>query len=82
MASNLCPCTGPVTEDKSAQDESPRVGDSFVAALAAACSIPQESGCREAKLQVRLLLFAVPTEGSSPFQEDLFFSGRVKAGLS
>ncbi|XP_064021142.1 serine/threonine-protein kinase 36 isoform X2 [Pogoniulus pusillus] len=43
---------GPVTEAKSAQDESPRVGDSFVAALAAACSIPQESGCREAKLQV------------------------------
>ncbi|NXP77191.1 STK36 kinase, partial [Ramphastos sulfuratus] len=43
---------GTMTETKSAHDQSPHVGDFFMAALAAACSIPQENGCREAKLQV------------------------------
>ncbi|NWW85585.1 STK36 kinase, partial [Rhynochetos jubatus] len=40
-------------EAKSAHDQSPCVADFFLAALAAACSIPLErNGCREAKKQV------------------------------
>ncbi|NXI54745.1 STK36 kinase, partial [Chloroceryle aenea] len=44
---------GSVMEAKSAHDQSPCVADFFMAALAAACSIPLErNGSREAKLQV------------------------------
>ncbi|NXI91795.1 STK36 kinase, partial [Psophia crepitans] len=44
---------GAAMEAKSAHDQGPRVTDLFVAALAAACSIPLErNGCREAKQQV------------------------------
>ncbi|XP_008934660.1 PREDICTED: serine/threonine-protein kinase 36, partial [Merops nubicus] len=44
---------GPAMKTKSARDQSPCVADFFMAALAAACSIPLErSGCQEAKLQV------------------------------
>ncbi|XP_067994963.1 serine/threonine-protein kinase 36 isoform X2 [Melanerpes formicivorus] len=54
---------GPVTEAKAALDQNPRVGDFFLAALAAACSIPQErKGCREAKLQVAQEVVAKLTE--------------------
>ncbi|XP_074684986.1 serine/threonine-protein kinase 36 isoform X3 [Strix aluco] len=44
---------GAVMEAKSAHDQSPHVADLFMAALAAACSIPLErNGCREAKQQI------------------------------
>ncbi|NXA83449.1 STK36 kinase, partial [Thryothorus ludovicianus] len=44
---------GAAVEDKSAHEQSPRVADLFLAALAAACSIPLErNSCREAKQQV------------------------------
>ncbi|NXJ73953.1 STK36 kinase, partial [Trogon melanurus] len=44
---------GAVVEAKSARGQSPCVGDLFMAALAAACSIPLErNSCREAKQQV------------------------------
>jgi len=69
-------------EAKSARDQSPRVADLFIAALAAACSIPLErNGCREAKQQVRpalCMVRCVPHQDSSPLQEGLFFSSRVE----
>ncbi|NXT58518.1 STK36 kinase, partial [Pluvianellus socialis] len=44
---------GSMMEAKSVHDQSPCVADLFMAALAAACSIPLErNGCREAKQQV------------------------------
>ncbi|NXB18624.1 STK36 kinase, partial [Rhagologus leucostigma] len=44
---------GAAVEGKSAHDQSPCVADLFLAALAAACSIPLErNSCREAKQQV------------------------------
>ncbi|XP_030341350.1 serine/threonine-protein kinase 36 isoform X2 [Strigops habroptila] len=44
---------GSAMEAKSAHDQSPRVADLFMAALAAACSVPLErNSCREAKQQV------------------------------
>ncbi|NXC02024.1 STK36 kinase, partial [Orthonyx spaldingii] len=44
---------GAAVEGKSAHDQSPSVADLFLAALAAACSIPLErNSCREAKQQV------------------------------
>ncbi|NXD78764.1 STK36 kinase, partial [Halcyon senegalensis] len=44
---------GSMMEAKSSHDQSPRVADFFLAALAAACSIPlARNGSREAKLQV------------------------------
>ncbi|XP_040460070.1 serine/threonine-protein kinase 36 [Falco naumanni] len=44
---------GAAMEAESAHDQSPSVADLFIAALAAACSIPLErNGCREAKQQV------------------------------
>ncbi|XP_061226200.1 serine/threonine-protein kinase 36 isoform X2 [Neopsephotus bourkii] len=44
---------GSAVEAKSAHDQSPRLADLFMAALAAACSIPLErNSCREAKQQV------------------------------
>ncbi|NXN15144.1 STK36 kinase, partial [Indicator maculatus] len=54
---------GSMTEAKAAHDQSPHMGDFFMAALAAACSIPQErKGCREAKLQVAQQVAAKLTE--------------------
>ncbi|NXK80439.1 STK36 kinase, partial [Amazona guildingii] len=44
---------GSAVEAKSAHDQSPRLADLFMAALAAACSIPLErNSCQEAKQQV------------------------------
>nr|XP_009943621.1 PREDICTED: serine/threonine-protein kinase 36 [Opisthocomus hoazin] len=55
-----------VMEAKSARDQSPRVADLFIAALAAACSIPLErNGCREAKQQVALEVAEKLMEGES-----------------
>ncbi|XP_075287249.1 serine/threonine-protein kinase 36 isoform X2 [Opisthocomus hoazin] len=57
---------GAVMEAKSARDQSPRVADLFIAALAAACSIPLErNGCREAKQQVALEVAEKLMEGES-----------------
>ncbi|XP_074684982.1 serine/threonine-protein kinase 36 isoform X1 [Strix aluco] len=57
---------GAVMEAKSAHDQSPHVADLFMAALAAACSIPLErNGCREAKQQVAQEVAEKLMEGES-----------------
>ncbi|XP_074001801.1 serine/threonine-protein kinase 36 [Numenius arquata] len=57
---------GTAMEAKSDHDQSPSVADLFMAALAAACSIPLErNGCREAKQQVAQEVAAKLMEGDS-----------------
>ncbi|NXQ83397.1 STK36 kinase, partial [Nyctibius grandis] len=57
---------GAAMEVKSAHDQSPHVADFFMAALAAACSIPLErNGCRKAKQQVAQEIAEKLTEGES-----------------
>ncbi|KAF2987715.1 hypothetical protein EK904_001153, partial [Melospiza melodia maxima] len=57
---------GAAVEGKSAQDQSPCVAELFLAALAAACSIPLErSSCREAKQQVAYAVAENLMEGES-----------------
>ncbi|NXE78617.1 STK36 kinase, partial [Cochlearius cochlearius] len=57
---------GAVMEAKSAHDQSLRVADLFMAALAAACSIPLErSSCREGKQQVAQEVAEKLMEGES-----------------
>ncbi|XP_014809699.1 PREDICTED: serine/threonine-protein kinase 36 isoform X4 [Calidris pugnax] len=57
---------GAAMEAKSARDQSSSVADVFMAALAAACSIPLErNGCREAKQQVAQEVAAKLMEGDS-----------------
>ncbi|NWT11625.1 STK36 kinase, partial [Vireo altiloquus] len=57
---------GAVVEGKSATDQSPCVADLFLAALAAACSIPLErNSCREAKQQVAHAVAEKLMEGES-----------------
>ncbi|NXY16063.1 STK36 kinase, partial [Atrichornis clamosus] len=57
---------GSMVEGKSAHDQSPCVADLFMAALAAACSIPLErSSCREAKQQVARAVAEKLMEGES-----------------
>ncbi|NWR50731.1 STK36 kinase, partial [Regulus satrapa] len=57
---------GSTVEGKSAHDQSPCVADLFLAALAAACSIPLErSSCREAKQQVAYAVTEKLMEGES-----------------
>ncbi|NXF31927.1 STK36 kinase, partial [Nyctibius bracteatus] len=57
---------GSTMEVKSAHDQSPHVADFFMAALAAACSIPLErNGCRKAKQQVAQEIAEKLTEGES-----------------
>ncbi|XP_005520039.1 PREDICTED: serine/threonine-protein kinase 36 [Pseudopodoces humilis] len=57
---------GAAVEGKSAHDQSPCVANLFLAALAAACSIPVErNGCREAKQQVARAVAEKLMEGES-----------------
>ncbi|NXQ35416.1 STK36 kinase, partial [Alaudala cheleensis] len=57
---------GSTVEGKSAHDQSPCVADLFLAALAAACSIPLErNSCREAKQQVAHTVAEKLMEGES-----------------
>ncbi|NWT77649.1 STK36 kinase, partial [Lanius ludovicianus] len=57
---------GAAVEGKSAHDQSPCVADHFLAALAAACSIPLErNSCREAKQQVAHAVAEKLMEGES-----------------
>ncbi|NXR48450.1 STK36 kinase, partial [Hippolais icterina] len=57
---------GAAVEGKSAHDQSPCVADLFLAALAAACSIPLErNSCREAKQQVAHTVAEKLMEGES-----------------
>ncbi|NWT61852.1 STK36 kinase, partial [Erythrocercus mccallii] len=57
---------GAAVEGKSAHDQSPCVAHLFLAALAAACSIPPErNSCREAKQQVAHAVAAKLMEGES-----------------
>ncbi|NXU69814.1 STK36 kinase, partial [Horornis vulcanius] len=57
---------GSSAEGKSAHDQSPCVADLFLAALAAACSIPLErNSCREAKQQVARAVAEKLMEGES-----------------
>ncbi|XP_026708770.1 serine/threonine-protein kinase 36 isoform X2 [Athene cunicularia] len=57
---------GAVMEAKSVHDQSPHLADFFMAALAAACSIPLErNGCREAKQQVAQEIAEKLMEGES-----------------
>ncbi|XP_005049539.1 PREDICTED: serine/threonine-protein kinase 36 isoform X1 [Ficedula albicollis] len=57
---------GAAGEGKSAHDQSPCVADLFLAALAAACSIPLErNSCREAKQQVAYTVAEKLMEGES-----------------
>ncbi|NXR25557.1 STK36 kinase, partial [Cinclus mexicanus] len=57
---------GSTVEGKSAHDQSPCVADLFLAALAAACSIPLErNSCREAKQQVAYAVAEKLMEGES-----------------
>ncbi|XP_009958378.1 PREDICTED: serine/threonine-protein kinase 36, partial [Leptosomus discolor] len=57
---------GAAMEAKSAHDQNPRVADLFMAALAAACSIPLErNSCREAKQQVAQEVAEKLVEGES-----------------
>ncbi|XP_068051656.1 serine/threonine-protein kinase 36 isoform X1 [Anomalospiza imberbis] len=57
---------GAAVEAKSAYDQSPGVADLFLAALAAACSMPLErNSCREAKQQVAHTLAEKLIEGES-----------------
>ncbi|NXR74766.1 STK36 kinase, partial [Pycnonotus jocosus] len=57
---------GAAVEGKSAHDQSPCVADLFLAALAAACSIPLErNSCREAKQQVARAVAEKLMEGES-----------------
>ncbi|XP_066046246.1 serine/threonine-protein kinase 36 [Chamaea fasciata] len=57
---------GAAVEGKSAHEQSPRVADLFLAALAAACSIPMErNSCREAKQQVAHAVAEKLMEGES-----------------
>ncbi|OWK63218.1 Serine/threonine-protein kinase 36 [Lonchura striata] len=57
---------GAAVEAKSAHDQSPGVADLFLAALAAACSMPLErNSCREAKQQVAHTLAEKLMEGES-----------------
>ncbi|NXO33247.1 STK36 kinase, partial [Locustella ochotensis] len=57
---------GAAVEGKSAHDQRPRVTDLFLAALAAACSIPLErNSCREAKQQVAYTVAEKLMEGES-----------------
>ncbi|NXT09377.1 STK36 kinase, partial [Prunella fulvescens] len=57
---------GRTVEGKSAHDQSPCVADLFLAALAAACSIPMErNSCREAKQQVAHAVAEKLVEGES-----------------
>ncbi|XP_036242733.1 serine/threonine-protein kinase 36 [Molothrus ater] len=57
---------GAAVEGKSAHDQSPCVADLFLAALAAACSIPLErNSCREAKQQVAHAVVENLMEGES-----------------
>ncbi|XP_064517258.1 serine/threonine-protein kinase 36 isoform X2 [Pseudopipra pipra] len=64
MTPKLCPCVGAAMEAKS--DQSPCVADLFMAALAAACSIPLErNSCREAKQQVAQAVAEKLMEGES-----------------
>ncbi|XP_063256812.1 serine/threonine-protein kinase 36 isoform X2 [Prinia subflava] len=57
---------GGAVEGKSARDQSPCVADLFLAALAAACSIPLErNSCREAKQQVAQAVAEKLMEGES-----------------
>ncbi|NXD37034.1 STK36 kinase, partial [Copsychus sechellarum] len=57
---------GSTVEGKSAYDQSPCVADIFLAALAAACSIPlQRNSCREAKQQVAYTVAEKLMEGDS-----------------
>ncbi|NXP58447.1 STK36 kinase, partial [Chloropsis cyanopogon] len=57
---------GSTVEGKSAHDQSPCVADLFLAALAAACSIPLErNSCREAKQQVAHTVGEKLMEGES-----------------
>ncbi|NXE40473.1 STK36 kinase, partial [Ptilorrhoa leucosticta] len=57
---------GSMVEGKSAHDQSPCVADLFLAALAAACSIPLErNSCREAKQQVAHAVAEKLMEGES-----------------
>ncbi|KAM7048965.1 serine/threonine-protein kinase 36 [Acridotheres tristis] len=57
---------GAAVEGKSAHDQSPCVADPFLAALAAACSIPLErNSCREAKQQVAYTVAEKLMEGES-----------------
>ncbi|NXS88324.1 STK36 kinase, partial [Erpornis zantholeuca] len=57
---------GAAVEGKSAPDQSPCVADLFLAALAAACSIPLErNSCREAKQQVAHAVAEKLMEGES-----------------
>ncbi|XP_027534643.1 serine/threonine-protein kinase 36 isoform X2 [Neopelma chrysocephalum] len=64
MTPKFCPCVGAAMEAKS--DQSPCVADLFMAALAAACSIPLErNSCREAKQQVAQVVAQKLMEGES-----------------
>ncbi|XP_051478768.1 serine/threonine-protein kinase 36 isoform X2 [Apus apus] len=57
---------GAVMEANSSHEQSPHVADIFMAALAAACSIPLErNGCREAKQQVAQEVAEKLMEGES-----------------
>ncbi|NWV79143.1 STK36 kinase, partial [Dasyornis broadbenti] len=57
---------GAAVEGKSAHDQSPYVAELFLAALAAACSIPLErNSCREAKQQVAYAVAEKLMEGES-----------------
>ncbi|XP_059708843.1 serine/threonine-protein kinase 36 isoform X1 [Haemorhous mexicanus] len=57
---------GAAVEGKSAHDQSPCVADFFLAALAAACSIPLErNSCREAKQQIAHAVAEKLMEGES-----------------
>ncbi|NXI85764.1 STK36 kinase, partial [Rhipidura dahli] len=57
---------GAVVKGKSAHDQSPCVADLFLAAMAAACSIPLErNSCREAKQQVAHAVAEKLMEGES-----------------
>ncbi|NXO91353.1 STK36 kinase, partial [Certhia brachydactyla] len=57
---------GAAVEGESAHDQSPCVADLFLAALAAACSIPLErNSCREAKQQVACTVAEKLMEGES-----------------
>ncbi|NXD01653.1 STK36 kinase, partial [Certhia familiaris] len=57
---------GSTVEGESAHDQSPCVADLFLAALAAACSIPLErNSCREAKQQVACTVAEKLMEGES-----------------
>ncbi|NXU36968.1 STK36 kinase, partial [Drymodes brunneopygia] len=56
---------GATVEGKSAHDQNPCVADLFLAALAAACSIPLERNCQEAKQQVAHTVAEKLMEGES-----------------